>query len=54
MARQELTVEQLATLLHDAEIAHADYERTLGKNDPEWARWYAQYILSQLPEARWE
>jgi hypothetical protein len=49
-----LTVEQLAKLLKDAEIAHADYERSLGQTDSQWPRWYAEYILEQLPEARWE
>lgn len=50
----DITVEQLARLLKDAEIAHADYERSLGQADANWPRWYAEYILEQLPEARWE
>ncbi|HZZ64358.1 MAG TPA: hypothetical protein VFE17_02580 [Candidatus Baltobacteraceae bacterium] len=51
---QKLTVEQLAQLLHDAELAHAEHERTLGQTDQDWPRWYAEYILDRVPEARWE
>lgn len=52
--KYDLTIEQLAKLLRDAEIAHADYERSIGRADGDWPRWYAEYMIAQLPEARWE
>lgn len=51
---QEITVDMLAKLLRDAEAAHGKYEQSLGHADPDWPRWYAEYILQQVPEARWE
>ncbi len=44
----ELTVEQLAELLREAEAAHAEYERKLGRPDADWPAWYAQYIVDKL------
>jgi hypothetical protein len=51
---EKMTVDRLAQLLRDAETAHGNYERSLGHSDENWPRWYAQYILEQIPEARWE
>ncbi len=51
---QKITVEQLTQLLRDAEAAHGKYEESLGHADPDWPRWYSEYILDQVPEARWE
>jgi len=45
-----LTQEQLAELLRDAERAHAEYERELGTRDEDWPDWYAAYILERLAE----
>jgi hypothetical protein len=44
----EVTVDELASLLRDAEAAHADFEKTLGRRDDDWPRWYATYILDKL------
>lgn len=44
----DLTVEQLAALLREAESAHGEFEKTLGHRDEEWPRWYADYILKKL------
>jgi hypothetical protein len=44
----ELTREKLATLLREAEHAHGDYERELGRRDEDWPGWYADYILRAL------
>jgi hypothetical protein len=44
----QLTREELARLLREAEQAHAAYERELGKRDEDWPRWYADYILRRL------
>ncbi|HSC90959.1 MAG TPA: hypothetical protein VLB86_04820 [Gaiellaceae bacterium] len=47
----DLTVEELAELLREAERAHADYERELGSRDDDWPSWYARYVLDRLSEA---
>lgn len=47
----DLTVDQLAALLHEAEAAHGEFEKTLGHHDEEWPRWYADYILRKLHAA---
>lgn len=44
----EVTVQELADLLREAEAAHADYEKTLGHRDDDWPTWYAQYVLEAL------
>ena len=48
MAKDTLTVEELARLLREAEKAHADYERTLRHKDETWPDWYARFILRQM------
>lgn len=50
MQRAEITREELARLLREAEIAHAQYEQTLGKRDEAWPDWYAQFIIERLQE----
>ena len=44
----DLTQEELAGLLREAEGAHAEYERELGQRDEDWPLWYAGYILEKL------
>ncbi len=52
---RELTVEKLAKVLRDAEIAHEEHRRRSGeREDSDWPHWYAEYVVDQLPEARWE
>jgi hypothetical protein len=46
----EVTREELAQLLKDAERAHGEYERGLGQRDEDWPTWYAGYILDRLAE----
>ena len=46
----DLTREQLADLLREAERAHGEYERRLGQRDEDWPSWYAGYILDRLEE----
>jgi hypothetical protein len=46
--QKELTREELARLLREAEQAHGEYERELGSRDEDWPTWYADYILSRL------
>jgi hypothetical protein len=48
----QLTVEELARLLTEAEHAHGEYERELGRRDEDWPTWYARYILEQLARPR--
>ena len=47
-----ITAEQLAAALREAEAAHAEYERALGRPDPDWPTWYANYIVEQLHQPR--
>ena len=44
----EVTVDELASLLRDAEKAHAQYEASLGHADDDWPSWYAKYVLDRL------
>jgi hypothetical protein len=46
----QLTTEELAKLLWEAERAHGDYEKELGRRDEDWPTWYADYILRRLRE----
>lgn len=48
MDARDLSVEELAQLLREAERAHGEYERELGGRDEDWPSWYARYILEQL------
>jgi hypothetical protein len=50
VAQVETTSEELAQLLREAEHAHGEYERELGRRDDDWPAWYADYILRQLEE----
>ena len=45
----------LANAMHRAEAAHGEHEKRIGKADPNWPDWYAQYMVSeqagtQLPQ----
>jgi hypothetical protein len=44
----QLTREELARLLREAEQAHAAYEKELGSRDQDWPGWYADFILLRL------
>jgi hypothetical protein len=48
MQKEELTREALTALLKETEQAHAAHERTLGYSDPDWAAWYAQFLIDKL------
>jgi hypothetical protein len=50
MNPDQLTVADLADLLREAERAHGQYEKTLGRRDEDWPTWYADYILKKLRE----
>jgi hypothetical protein len=47
----QLTVAELADLLREAERAHGEFEKTLGRRDEDWPSWYADYILKKLRES---
>jgi hypothetical protein len=47
----EVTVEELAELLRNAEKAHAEFEKSLGHPDADWPSWYAKYVLDNLEKA---
>ena len=44
----EVTVDELASLLREAESEHGKYEKSLGHADADWPTWYARYVLDQL------
>ena len=44
----DLTKEQLAELLREAEKAHAEYEQNLGHRDDDWPSWYAAFIVNKM------
>jgi len=50
MDLSQLTTERLAQLLREAERAHGEYEKELGRRDEDWPAWYADYILRRLRE----
>ena len=45
---KNISEEELAELLRQAEKAHADYVRELGHSDDKWPQWYATYIVKKL------
>jgi hypothetical protein len=51
MDPHQLTVAELADLLREAERAHGEFEKTLGRRDEDWPSWYADYILKRLRES---
>ena len=50
MQREALTQEALEGLLIEAEKAHAEYEYALCHRDPDWAVWYAAFMIKRLQE----
>jgi catechol 2,3-dioxygenase-like lactoylglutathione lyase family enzyme len=38
---------ELATALRRAAAAHGEHEKRIGKNDPDWPDWYAEYIVRE-------
>ncbi|HEX8100773.1 MAG TPA: hypothetical protein VF660_11310 [Actinomycetota bacterium] len=48
MNANEINADQLAQLLREAEAAHADYEKKLGRPDDDWPAWYARFIVDKL------
>ena len=45
-----VTREELAELLKEAERAHGEYESEIGRRDDDWPTWYAGYILDKLKD----
>jgi hypothetical protein len=52
VALADLTKEELARLLREAEKAHGEYEKEKlgGVRDADWASWYAEFIVNLLRE----
>ena len=50
MDTTDLTQDELAELLREAERAHGEYEKELGSRDDDWPAWYAGYVLDRLRE----
>ena len=41
------SVGDLAGVLRRAEVAHAEHEKRIGKADPDWADWYAEFVARE-------
>lgn len=50
MMNKSLNREELAELLREAERAHGEHQKRLGRRDENWSEWYANYILRRLGE----
>lgn len=52
MVLANLTKEELARLLREAEKAHGEYEKEKlgGVRDADWPSWYAEFIINALRE----
>jgi hypothetical protein len=52
VAGADLTKEELARLLREAEEAHGQYEKEEleGERDADWPSWYAEFIVKALRE----
>ena len=48
MNPNNLSKEELALLLKQAQKAHSEYEKFLGARDDDWSSWYADFILKKL------
>ena len=46
--KEEIVKKVIAELLREAEVAHAEYEKELGKRDLNWPEWYAEFIVDKL------
>lgn len=51
MDLKTITKEELAKLLREAKMAHAEYEKMLGSKDDDWPEWYADFILKKLQKS---
>ena len=51
MDPDQLSVAELADLLREAERAHGEFEKTLGRRDEDWPSWSADYMLKKLRES---
>ena len=52
MTVADLTKEELARLLREAEKAHGQYEKEKlgGERDTDWPAWYAEFMINALRE----
>ena len=41
------SVKDLASALRRAEAAHGEHEKRIGKKDPDWPDWYAEFMAAQ-------
>jgi hypothetical protein len=38
---------ELARAMRRAEAAHGEHEKRIGRADPDWPDWYAEYMVSE-------
>lgn len=43
-------VDRLADILRESERARKLYEQRTGREQPDWAHWYARHIIDRLTE----
>jgi hypothetical protein len=42
-----VSVEDLASAMRRASVAHGEHEKLTGEADPNWPDWYAAYIVAE-------
>jgi hypothetical protein len=47
MATTYESANDLAEALRRAAAAHGEHEKRIGKADPDWPDWYAEYMVSE-------
>ena len=47
MATSYESVPELAEALRRAAAAHGEHEKRIGKEDPDWPAWYAEYMVRE-------
>ena len=45
---KKLTLKKLEELLVKAKKAHTSYEKKIGKEDKNWSKWYARFIIDKI------
>jgi hypothetical protein len=41
------STQELASAMRRAEAAHGEHEKRIGKADPDWPDWYAEYMVAE-------
>ena len=41
------STQELASAMKRAEAAHGEHEKRIGKADPDWPSWYAEFMVAE-------